>query len=113
MDAHLQLEDKLGKIFSEDGEPVSGVIYADWLGVPSSVITAFAKKGDLVIADENIHWLFKQGIAMSRVKVIYYEHNNLDSLEEILQDIQQKDNQDSHFQLNRRFIVTESIYQNS
>jgi len=113
IDVHLNLEQKLGKVFSEGGDPVKAVIYADWLGVPSSVITAFAKKGDLVIADENIHWLFKQGILMSRVKAIYYRHNDLDHLEEILQEIQQKDNQDSHFQLNRRFIVTESVYENS
>merc|ERR1719373_246043 len=113
MDAHLNLETKIGSIFSEEGDPVKAVIYADWLGVPSSVITAFAKKGDLVIADENIHWLFKQGIAMSRAKVIYYSHNDLDDLESILQEIQQKDNQDSHFELNRRFIVAESVYENS
>merc|ERR550539_1638745 len=113
MDAHLDLEKKIGTFFSEGGEKVRGVIYADWLGVPSSVITAFAKKGDLVIADENIHWLFKQGIMMSRSKVMYYKHNDLDHLESILQEIQQKDNQDSHFELNRRFIVAESVYENS
>ena len=62
MDAHLNLEDKIGSIFSEEGDPVRGVIYADWLGVPSSVITAFMKKGDLIIADEKIHWLFKRKI---------------------------------------------------
>ena len=68
MDAHLDLEKKIGTVFSEGGEKVRGVIYADWLGVPSSVITAFAKKGDLVIADENIHWLFKRNLCITYEK---------------------------------------------
>lgn len=113
MDVHLDLEERLGKLFSETGEPVQCTIYADWLGCPPSMITAFAKRSDLIIADEGVHWLFKQGIVMSRAKVIYYDHNDLDALEGILQGIQQKDNQDTHFKLNRRFIVTEGIFENS
>merc|ERR1712080_418210 len=50
---------------------------------------------------------------MSRCKVVYYKHNNLNHLEQCLQNIQQKDNQNTHFKLNRRFIVTEGVFLDS
>lgn len=113
LDCHLELENKLGELFSDEETKVRAVLYADYLGTPPSAVTAFAKKGDLIIADENVHWLYKQGIVMSRAKVIYYEHNNLSALETLLQGIQQKDNQDTHFKLNRRFIISEGVFHNS
>ena len=44
MDIHLNLERKLSEYF---GNPA--IIYADYVGCPASVITAFAKRGDLLL----------------------------------------------------------------
>jgi serine palmitoyltransferase len=110
MDIHLNFEDKISKLFSTKKNPVECVLYADYLACPSSVITSFAKSGDLIIADENITWLFKQGFKLSKANVIYYKHNDLNDLEKVLQNIQQKDNLSNNLKLNRRFIVTEGIF---
>lgn len=114
MDVHLNLEEKLAAKFTQKGEEaLQAVIYADWLGVPSSVVTAFAKKGDLIIADNNISFLWKQGIIMSRAKVIYFEHNNMESLQEILRKQAAEDKMNPQFKLNRRLILVEGCYENT
>lgn len=110
MDIHLNFEKKIGQLLSTKQNPVECVLYADYLGCPSSVITAYAKQGDLIISDEKIMWLFKQGFIMTKAKIIYYKHNDLNDLEKLLKKIKKKDNEDINFKLNRRFIVTETIF---
>lgn len=113
MDIHLNFEKKIAKMLSTKQYPVDCVLYADYLGCPASVITAYAKKNDLIIADRKVNWLFKQGFLMSRAKVIYFKHNDMNDLELTLQRIQDKNSQDPYFKLNRRFIVTEGVFVNS
>lgn len=113
MDIHLNFEKKISKMLSTKKYPVDCVLYADYLGCPASVITAYAKKNDLIIADRKINWLFKQGFLMSRAKIIYFKHNDMNDLELTLQRIQEKNNQDPYFKLNRRFIITEGVFLNS
>jgi len=103
MDIHLNFEKKIAKMLSTKQYPVDCVLYADYLGCPASVITAYAKKNDLIIADRKVNWLFKQGFLMSRAKVIYFKHNDMNDLELTLQRIQDKNSQDPYFKLNRRF----------
>lgn len=67
----------------------------------------------MIVADENITWLFKQGFKLSKANVIYYKHNNLNDLEKILQNIQENDNISTNLKVNRRFIVTEGIFHNT
>merc|ERR1719199_1932868 len=110
MDIHLNFEEKISKLLSTEKNPVDCVLYADYLACPSSVITSFAKSGDLIIADESVTWLFKQGFKLSKAKVIYYKHNNLNDLEKILQNIRESDNKSNNLKPNRRFIVTEGIF---
>eukprot|EP00484_Ammonia_sp_Unknown_P018226 CAMPEP_0197031848 /NCGR_PEP_ID=MMETSP1384-20130603/10704_1 /TAXON_ID=29189 /ORGANISM="Ammonia sp." /LENGTH=522 /DNA_ID=CAMNT_0042461425 /DNA_START=28 /DNA_END=1596 /DNA_ORIENTATION=- len=107
MDIHLRLEHALSAYFDNEA-----IIYADYIGCPASVITAFAKRGDLLLIDEGCHYLITQGAILSRSNVIWFEHNNMDALEICLQTVNEQDVK-SNRPLNRRFIVSEGIFHNS
>ena len=53
MDIHLNLERALSEYF---GNPA--IIYADYVGCPASVITAFAKRGDLLLMYVFVYFVF-------------------------------------------------------
>eukprot|EP01083_Nonionella_stella_P008738 25256_1 len=106
MDVHLQLERALSDYFNNPA-----IIYADYVGLPASVITAFAKRGDLLLIDEGCHFLITQGAILSRSNVIWFEHNNMKALEACLQTVSEEDTK-SNQPLNRRFIVTEGVFAN-
>lgn len=107
MDIHLNLEKQIGEYFGQNA-----IIYPDYMGCNASVITAFAKRGDLLLIDEGCHYLISQGALLSRSNVIWYPHNNMQSLEMYLQNVQEDDDRHNR-PLNRRFIVTEGIFHNS
>eukprot|EP01084_Bolivina_argentea_P150896 263455_1 len=106
MDIHLNLERQLSEYFGNNA-----IIYADYVGLAPSVITAFAKRGDLLLIDEGCHYLITQGAILSRSNVIWFEHNNMSALEMCLQTVNEEDNKTNR-PLNRRFIVTEGVFAN-
>ena len=108
-DLHLEVEKRLAEFFG--GEAC--ILYSDAIATMSSVIPAFSKRGDLIVCDEGCHFGIQQGIRLSRSNVLYYKHNDMDDLERILHQVQEKDlrGQSSGAKLNRRFIVTEGISQ--
>jgi len=108
MDIHLALERTLSRFF---GPGVEALIYADYVGCPASVITAFAKRGDLLLIDEGCHYLITQGAVLSRSNVIWFEHNNMAALEVCLQTVAEADAK-SNRPVNRRFIVSEGVFHN-
>ena len=107
-DLHLEVEKRLADFFG--GEAC--ILYSDAIATMSSVIPAFSKRGDLIVCDEGCHFGIQQGIRLSRSNVLYYKHNDMDDLERILHQVQEKDMRGhSGGKLNRRFIVTEGISQ--
>jgi len=86
-DVHLELEDELSRFL---GAP-SCILYSDGLACLSSIIPAFAKRGDLIICDEGCNYAVQQGIRLSRSSVLYYKHNSISDLERILQQVAEKD----------------------
>ena len=116
MDIHLNLEKKLSDYFStnvgnnrNEGNNREAIIYADNIGCCASVITAFAKRGDLLLIDEGCHYLITQGAMLSRANVIWYPHNDMKQLESYLQTVQEQDERLNR-PLNRRYIVTEGLF---
>lgn len=75
-----------------------------------SAIPAFCKKGDVVIADEGVHWGIQNGLQLSRSTIIYFKHNNMESLRNTLEKVTQENKQARKL---RRYIVVEAVYQNS
>jgi len=106
IDIHLTLEKRLREHFGN-----SSIIYADWIACPVSVITAFVKRGDLLVIDEGCHYLISQGALLSRCNVIWYQHNNISQLEATLQTLQMKAEKTKQ-KLVRKFIITEGIFHN-
>ncbi|KAI5386128.1 serine palmitoyltransferase component, variant 5 [Lathyrus oleraceus] len=73
-----------------------------------SAIPAFSKKGDIIVADEGVHWGIQNGLYLSRSTVVYFKHNDMDSLSKTLENITSKYKGTKNL---RRYIVVEALYQ--
>jgi serine palmitoyltransferase len=76
----------------------------------SRVIPAFSKRGDVIIADEMANDAIISGMKVSRSYVYYFKHNDMEDLERLLAEAEDKHGSRN---FSRRFIVTESLFQRS
>lgn len=106
-DAHLNLEKALAKFYGTDG----AIIYSDTVSTSSSVVPAFAKRGDLIVCDDGVSSPILVGLRLSRAKILYFKHNDMKDLERVLQKVA-KGYAKSGRKLDsqRRFIVVEGLY---
>lgn len=58
--------------------------------------------------DEGVHWGIQNGLYLSRSTVVYFKHNDMDSLRETLEKITVKYKKTKNL---RRYIVVEAVYQ--
>lgn len=77
---HLELEEKLAVFLNREACHIS---VAGYLSCLSSVAT-FAQKGDVILADKNIHSCLWDGIRLSMATVERFSHNNPDDLREVI-----------------------------
>lgn len=105
IDVHLTFEEEMAKFVGVE----EAIFYSDAMACVSSVIPAFSKRGDLIICDESAHFGIQQGINLSRSNVLYYKHNDMEDLERILSDVDEKHLANPGQKLTRRFIVAEGI----
>ncbi|KAK7311080.1 hypothetical protein RJT34_08973 [Clitoria ternatea] len=106
IDVHLDCEARIAKFL---GTPNS-ILYSYGLSTMFSAIPASSKKGDIIVADEGVHWGIQNGLYLSRSTVMYFKHNDMDSLRETLENITSKNKRAKKL---RRYIVVEAVYQNS
>ena len=85
------------------------IVYAQSLSTISSVIPAFSKRGDIIVADKECNYAIKKGIQISRSTVRWFEHNDMEDLERVLQKVTKEQRRKP---LTRRFIVTEGLFEN-
>ncbi len=85
------------------------ILYAQAFSTISSVIPAFSKRGDIIVADKAVSFSIRKGIQISRSTVRWYEHNDMDDLERVLAKITKEQ---ARKPLTRRFIVTEALSEN-
>src|SRR5882672_2462654 len=88
----------------------AAILYSQGFATVSSVIPAFCKRGDIIVADRAVNFAIQKGIEISRSTVRWYDHNDLNSLEEVLVSVE-KERKRRRGPLTRRFIVTEGIFQ--
>lgn len=81
-------------------------MYAHAFSTISSVIPAFCKRGDIIVADRACNYSIRKGLQISRSTVKYFEHNNMEDLERVLQKVIKEQ---AKRPLTRRFIVTEGL----
>ena len=77
---HTLLEEKLANFLGKEACHVSVAGYISCM----SAVQAFAQKGDLILADKNLHSSLWAGIAQTQARVERFAHNNVEDLKEIL-----------------------------
>ncbi|KAF2011690.1 serine palmitoyltransferase 1 [Aaosphaeria arxii CBS 175.79] len=85
------------------------IIYAQSFSTISSVIPSFSKRGDIIVADKAVNFAVRKGIQISRSTVRWYEHNDMEDLERVLQKVTKEM---AKKPLTRRFIITEGLFEN-
>lgn len=77
---HLELEQKLASFLNREACHISVAGYISCL----SSVGAFAQKGDVILADKNIHSCLWDGIRLSMATVERFSHNNPEDLRAVL-----------------------------
>jgi serine palmitoyltransferase len=85
------------------------IIYAQAFSTISSVIPAFSKRGDIIVADKAVNYAIKKGLQISRSTVRWYEHNDMEDLQRVLAKVTKEQ---AKKPLTRRFIITEGLFEN-
>lgn len=73
------------------------------------MIPAFSKRGDIIVADKAVNYAIRKGIQISRSTVRWYEHNDLEDMQRVLEKVVKEQ---AKKPLTRRFIVTEGLFEN-
>lgn len=104
-DVHMKTE---ADIASHLGVPAC-IVYAQAFSTISSVIPAFSKRGDIIIADEAVNYAILKGIQISRSTIRWYKHNDMEDLQRTMENVIKEQGKKP---LTRRFIVTEGMFEN-
>jgi serine palmitoyltransferase len=105
MDVHMKTE---ADVAAHLGTPAC-IVYAQSFSTISSVIPSFSKRGDIIVADKAVNYAVRKGIQISRSSVRWYEHNDMEDLERVLQKVVKEQ---AKKPLTRRFIITEGLFEN-
>ncbi|KAG6380375.1 serine palmitoyltransferase [Boletus reticuloceps] len=106
VDVHLDLERNIAEFLGTE----ASILYSQGFSTISSVIPAFCKRGDVIVADRSVNFAIQKGIQISRSTIRWYDHNDLKSLEDVLISIE-KERKKRKGPLTRRFIITEGIFE--
>lgn len=109
VDVHLKLEASLAEFMGVE----EAIIYSYGFATVASAIPAYSKRGDVIFADEGVHFAIQKGILASRSDVRYFKHNDVNDLERLLK-IQEEDDlkNPKKARVTRRFLVIEGLYLN-
>ncbi|KAI1316142.1 serine palmitoyltransferase component [Mortierella claussenii] len=108
LDVHIELEKDIARFLGTE----SAIIYAQGFATIASVISAFSKRGDVIVADEGCNFAILKGTQISRSVIRWYKHNDMKDLERVLESIRIETIAHKKRPLTRRFIVTEGLFQN-
>jgi 8-amino-7-oxononanoate synthase len=84
LDLHVQLEAALAKFMKREAALVFGTGFQTNLGALSTI----AQKGDVIVADRNIHASILDGCLASFARTTRYRHNDMADLEKVLASLQ-------------------------
>ncbi|OJJ49199.1 hypothetical protein ASPZODRAFT_129611 [Penicilliopsis zonata CBS 506.65] len=103
-DVHMKTEADVAAYLGTD----ACIVYSQAFSTISSVIPAFSKRGDIIVADKGVSYAIRKGIQISRSIVRWYEHNDLEDLERVLAKVTKEQ---ARKPLTRRFIITEGLFE--
>ncbi|KAL5968875.1 Serine palmitoyltransferase 1 [Taenia solium] len=106
-DAHLTLEKALESFLGVE----EVALYSYAFSTIASAIPAYAKRTDLIFADEGVGQAIREGLRASRSTVSFFRHNDINHLEELMiaQEAEDSDDPSRASQI-RRFLVVEGLY---
>lgn len=107
-DVHLEIESKLASFMGAE----ECILYSDAIASISSVIPAFAKKGDVIVVDSSASFAIQQGCLLSRSDIVYFKHDDMVDLERVLAAVESKSKSQAKKKnalMHRRFIVVEGV----
>jgi serine palmitoyltransferase len=101
---HMDLETKIANFMGTE----EAVIFSSNFQTIASVIPAFSSIGDVLICDKGINLAIQNGIYLSRAKVSWFNHNDIQDLVRIL------GTESETFRKKRKrvFVIIEGIYAN-
>uniref|UniRef100_A0A1L8EBN7 Serine palmitoyltransferase 1 n=1 Tax=Haematobia irritans TaxID=7368 RepID=A0A1L8EBN7_HAEIR len=110
MDVHLDLEERLAKFMQME----EALVYSYGFSTIASAIPAYSKRGDVIFVDEAVNFAIQKGLDASRSTIHYFKHNDMEDLERLLKEQNQRDRKNpSKAAKTRRFLVAEGIYMNT
>jgi 7-keto-8-aminopelargonate synthetase-like enzyme len=99
---HKMLEEKIVSFFGLEGYGVS--LFSSGYGANIGTISGYLKKGDHILLDRFAHASLVDGALLSGSRAKFFEHNDMDHLEQLLVRIRNKDS-------NRKILIcTEGVY---
>jgi serine palmitoyltransferase len=104
-DVHMKIEADIAAFLGT----TACIIYAQAFSTISSVIPAFSKRGDIIVADKAVNYSIKKGMQISRSTVRWFEHNDMEDLQKVLARVTKEQ---AKKPLTRRFIITEGLFEN-
>lgn len=104
-DVHVKAEADIATYLGTEG----CIVYAQSFSTVSSVIPAFCKRGDVIIADKAVNYSIRKGLQTSRSNIKWFDHGDMDHLEKVMETIARE--QAKARRLTRRFIVTEGLFE--
>ena len=82
IDVHLNLEEELASFMGVE----EAALYSYGFSTIASAIPAYAKRGDIIYADEAVCFAIQKGLEASRSKIVYFKHNDLEDLRAKLEE---------------------------
>ncbi|MBA0879997.1 hypothetical protein Goshw_012737, partial [Gossypium schwendimanii] len=106
IDFHLDCEFRITKFLGTH----DSILYSYGLSTLFNTIPCFCKKDNIIVVDEGVHWgiLIQKGLYLSRSTIVYFKHNDMESLERTLEKITA---QNKRVKKLRRYVVVEFVYQ--
>jgi len=81
VDVHLNLETRLAQFMQLE----EAIIYSYGFSTVASAIPAYAKRGDIIFADERVNFAVQKGLEASRSDVRFFKHNDMKDLERLME----------------------------
>eukprot|EP01095_Lingulamoeba_sp_RSL-Kostka_P000692 TRINITY_DN10978_c0_g1_i1.p1 TRINITY_DN10978_c0_g1~~TRINITY_DN10978_c0_g1_i1.p1 ORF type:complete len:494 (+),score=129.02 TRINITY_DN10978_c0_g1_i1:62-1543(+) len=109
IDCHLDFEREAAEFKKVE----ASILYSCGIATIGSAIPAFALRTDIIICDNAVNHAIQVGTYLSRSKVYYYKHNNLEALEKLMKNIKLSEEKNKTHTKNRRYVAVEGIFQNT
>ncbi|KAG5951425.1 hypothetical protein E4U53_003130 [Claviceps sorghi] len=104
-DVHVKAETDIADFLGSE----ACIVYTQAFSTVTSVIPAFCKRGDVIIADEAANYSIRKGLQASRSNIKWFKHGDMEDLERVMKSVAVE--QTKGRKLTRRFVVTEGLFE--